>query len=141
MAEQLAPLAAGSQVLLVRAKVAREILPEALREAGCAVTIAEAYRNIVPPRSVRQLQQLFEQSPPDAITFTSSSTAQNLAELLQQAEVRVPAETALVSIGPITSHTMREVGLAPTVQAKDATVATLVETVKKYFAPYEALSR
>ncbi len=134
LAEELAPLAAGKNVLLVRAAVAREVLPEALLKAGCELTIAEAYRNIVPPRSVRQLQHLFEASPPDAITFTSSSTAQNLAELLQQAEVRVPAQTVLVSIGPITSHTMREVGLAPTVQAKDATVATLVETVREYFA-------
>ena len=133
LAEELVPLAAGRKVLLVRAQAAREVLPEALREAGCELTIAEAYRNIVPPRSVRQLQRLFEESPPDAITFTSSSTAQNLAELLQQAEVRVPAETVLVSIGPITSHTMREVGLTPTVQAKDATVATLVETIRGYF--------
>ena len=133
LAEELVPLAAGRRVLLVRAEAAREVLPEALREAGCELTIAEAYRNIVPPRSVRQLQRLFEESPPDAITFTSSSTAQNLAELLQQAEVRVPAETVLVSIGPITSHTMREVGLTPTVQAKDATVATLVETIRGYF--------
>ena len=134
LAEELVPLVAGRKVLLVRAEVAREVLPEALREAGCELTIAEAYRNVVPPRSVRQLQRLFQESPPDAITFTSSSTAQNLAELLQQAEVRVPGETVLVSIGPITSHTMREVGLAPTVQAKDATVATLVETIRAHFA-------
>lgn len=133
LAEELVPLAAGRRVLLVRAEVARETLPEALREAACELTIAEAYRTIVPPRSVRQLQQLFRETPPDAITFTSSSTAQNLAELLQRAEVRVPMETALVSIGPITSHTMREVGLAPTVQSKDATVATLVETIHGHF--------
>ena len=141
LAEELVPLAAGRRVLLVRAAVGRPTLPEALQEAGCELTIAEAYRNIVPPRSMRQLQHLFEESPPDAITFTSSSTAQNLAELLQQAEVRVPSETALVSIGPITSHTMREVGLAPTVQSKDATVATLVETIRVHFqAPRDHLS-
>lgn len=134
LAEELVPLAAGKKVLLVRAEVAREVLPETLRDAGCELTIAAAYRNVVPPRSVRQMQHLFQESPPDAITFTSSSTAQNLAELLQQAEVRVPGGTALVSIGPITSHTMREVGLAPTVQAKDATMATFVETIRGYFA-------
>ncbi len=53
LAEALLPHAAGASMLLVRAAEARDLLPEALAAAGAQVTVAEAYRNVVPPAAAR----------------------------------------------------------------------------------------
>ncbi|HEX2917447.1 MAG TPA: uroporphyrinogen-III synthase, partial [Edaphobacter sp.] len=93
LAEALAPQVAGRSVLLVRAAEARDVLPEALKDAGAEVTIAEAYRNRVPPDSIALIKENLS-SPdnfPDVITFTSASTARNLIDLLEQAGLELPS--------------------------------------------------
>src|SRR5258708_38898751 len=77
LAEALLPEAAGKSFLLVRAAEARDILPETLTAAAATVTIAEAYRNQLPPDSIPAPQALFTspQNFPHPITFTTPSTA------------------------------------------------------------------
>jgi uroporphyrinogen-III synthase len=136
LAEALAPQAAGRSVLLVRAAEARDVLPEALKDAGAEVTIAEAYRNRVPPDSIALIKENLS-SPedfPDVITFTSASTARNLIDLLQQAELDLPESTLLASIGPITSRAMNELGLTPAMEASEATIPALVQAICDYFS-------
>ena len=84
-------------MLLIRAAQARDILPEALTAAGATVTIAEAYRNQLPPDSIPALQALFAtpDTYPDAITFTSASTARNLFALLEAANLTLPPTSSL----------------------------------------------
>jgi uroporphyrinogen-III synthase len=133
LAEALLPYAAGASMLLVRAAVARDVLPEALTTAGATVTIADAYRTVVPEASVAELRELFGKKPPDAITFTSASTAQNLVALLEAAQLKLPKGIVLASIGPITSQAMRELGLEPTVEAREATTLSLAEALSEHF--------
>jgi uroporphyrinogen-III synthase len=130
LAEALRPHTSGASMLLVRAAVARDILPEYLTTAGATVTIAEAYRTIIPKDSVAELRTLFTTHPPDAITFTSASTAQNLAALLQAARLALPRATVLASIGPITSQAMRELGMEPALEAAEATIESLVAALR-----------
>jgi uroporphyrinogen-III synthase len=134
--EALRPLVGGENVLLVRAEVARDVLPSGLRAAGAEVTVADAYRNELPAGSVAKLNEIFntEALIPHAITFTSSSTARNAHALLLAAGVIVPPETVLASIGPVTSATMRELGFVPTTEAREATVSSLVEALENHFA-------
>ncbi len=132
-AEALTPHAPGASMLLIRAAVARDLLPEALTAAGAQVTVAEAYRNIVPPEAATQLRALFTNNPPDAITFTSASTAQNLAEILTAANLGIPPQTILASIGPITSQAMRDLNLEPTIEARQSTIPSLVEALTKFY--------
>ena len=134
LAQALAPHAAGASILLVRAAVARDVLPETLAAAGALVTIAEAYRNVVPEGAIDGLRTLFAERPPDAITFTSASTALNLCALLSQASLALPLQTVLASIGPITSAALCNLGLEPTVQAADATIPSLVDALADHFA-------
>ncbi len=131
LVEALAPLVGGASVLVVRAAVARDALPQTLTAAGATVTIVEAYRNVVPSGSVGALRELFAVGELEAITFTSGSTAVNLKGLLDAAGVGVPVGTVLVSIGPVTSKAMREVGLEPTVEAAESTIAGLVEGLER----------
>ena len=122
-----------TRFLLVRAEQARDHLPEALRAACAKVTIAPAYRTITPPDSLAKLQALFSDSAnyPDAITFTSSSTAQNLLNLLAEANLTLPPEILRASIGPITSQTLRDLGHPPHLEAPEPTIPALVQILVK----------
>lgn len=125
-----------TRFLLVRAEEARELLPETLRAAGAVVTIAPAYRTIVPEGSVELIRELFSAVPGaassstiDAVTFTSSSSARNLLALAEAAGVTLPPAALRISIGPITSQTLRDLGVPPHAEAPQATIASLAETV------------
>ena len=127
----------GTRILLIRAATARDLLPESLTQAGANVTIAEAYRTIIPSESIESLQNLFASTRPDAITFTSSSTATNLVALLEAAGLTLPHSIVRASIGPITSETLRALGLPPTIEAPEANTASLAGTLAAYFRAVE----
>ncbi len=132
LAEALLPHAGpGTRFLFIRAEEARETLPEILRAAGAEVTVAPAYRTVIPPGSADLLYTLFK-SPtnyPDAITFTSSSTARNLLALCEATAVTLPEPSLRVSIGPITSETLRGLGFPPHAESPEATVPALADTI------------
>ena len=127
LAAALKPHARGKRFLLVRAEQARDVVPEVLRAAGADITIAPAYRTVVPPESVHRLRREVDRI--DAVTFTSSSAATNLFALLDESGVRLPPTAVLASIGPITSTTLRELGHKPHMEAKQATVESLALAV------------
>ncbi len=127
--ESLRKDAPNSSMLLVRAVAARDVLKAGLKAAGARVTVANAYRTVVPEQSIPMIQELFHENPPEAITFTSASTAQNLHAVLEAAKVSIPQETVLASIGPVTSEAIRELGWEPTVEAPEATMTSLAATI------------
>ncbi len=136
LAESLVPDVAGKRILLIRAAEARDVVPEVLTRAGAVVIIAEAYRNCMSTESIPALRRLFESTTnlPDAITFTSASTARNLIRLLEAANLTLPGSMALASIGPITSKTLRDLGLAPHLEASEPTIPALIQALADYFA-------
>jgi len=127
----LQPDGSPTRFLLPRAQDARNTLETALRAANADLTIAPVYRNIIPPSSIAAIKTLFSTPAtyPDAITFTSSSTAANLLALLEAADLTLPPEILRISIGPITSDTLRDLGLLPHGEASSATIPSLVEKV------------
>ncbi len=132
----LLPEAPGKSFLLVRAAEARDHLPETLIATGATVTVAEAYRNQLPPESIPALQALFgsPETYPDAITFTSASTARNLFALLETVNLTLPPNIALASIGPITSVALRDLGHGPTIQAAEPTIPALIQVIASHFS-------
>lgn len=131
LAEALLPEAPGRYFLLPRAAEARDVLPETLTAAGATVTVADVYRNQIPPDSIPALQQLFSTPAnyPDAITFTSASTATNLFALLDAANLTLPPNIPLASIGPITSRTLRDLGHPPTSEAAEPSIPALIQSL------------
>lgn len=123
----------GKRVLLVRAKVARDVLPTKLRKSGARLTIAEAYETHVPKGSRARLNQLFsnDSARPDIVTFTSSSTATNFFELLDKEHYHGLREIWLASIGPVTSDTLRKSGFKPNIEALDYTMEGLALAIAK----------
>ena len=120
----------GRRVLLVRAETARNVLPLELERCGAEVTIAAAYRTVVPAESMEALRREFAGIA--AVTFTSSSAVRNLLELCDAAGVTLPATVVLASIGPITSATLRELGYEPAVEAPTPQVEVLASELARY---------
>ena len=117
----------GKRVLLVRAKVARDVLPTELRKSGAKVDVAEAYETHVPKGAKAKLNRLFsnDTSRPDIVTFTSSSTATNFLSLLEKDHWHGLREIWLASIGPVTSDTLRQAGFKPNIEALEYTMEGL----------------
>jgi uroporphyrinogen-III synthase len=124
----------GKRVLLVRAKVARDVLPTELRKTGAKVDVAEAYETHVPKGSKAKLNRLFsnDTSRPDIVTFTSSSTATNFLSLLEKDHWHGLREIWLASIGPVTSDTLRQAGFKPNIEALEYTMEGLALAIAKH---------
>jgi uroporphyrinogen-III synthase len=148
----------GKRVLLIRGKVARDVIPRELRRAGAHVDVVEAYETVVPRSSRSRLRAALEHSrQPNVITFTSSSTVRNFVALLGgsslQAIVRDQRSRGrggqqhtsidgvqFASIGPITSATLQELGFPVHIEAKQYTIPGLVNAVVKAFGVHSHMA-
>lgn len=123
--------AAGQRVLLARAAIARDVIPDAMRAAGAQVDVVDAYRNAMPEAAPEQLRRALEIGI-DAATFTSSSSATHLAEAAGVAGVAWPLPgVRAVSIGPITSQALRDLGWPPAEEAAPFDIPGLVAAVER----------
>lgn len=118
----------GTRVLIARAAVARDVLPEALAKAGAEVDVVDAYRNLIPESSIRRIAEVFARGKPapEAATFTSSSTVTNFFHLLEVAGLEPPQGIRAISIGPITSQTLRDHGWEPSAEADPHDIPGLI---------------
>ena len=122
---------AGKKVLLARAKVARDVIPDALSKAGAQMTVVDAYQTVLPEGSHEMLSEAIR-SGLDAATFTSSSSVRNLVEVAREAGVDFPFKGVPgISIGPVTSATMREQGWEPAGEAAASDIPGLIAAVVK----------
>ncbi|MGH9578836.1 MAG: uroporphyrinogen-III synthase, partial [Terriglobales bacterium] len=123
----------GQRVLLMRAAVARDVIPRSLRRAGARVDVVEAYRTTAPPGSAQRIRGVLKDPKlkPDYITFTSSSTARNFIAMLGCDGREQLAGVKLASIGPVTSATLGELGLRAHIEATTYTVAGLAQAIAK----------
>jgi len=121
----------GKRVVVIRAKVARDVIPEELRGAGAEVDVIEAYETVVPEKSRVRLRSLMKNATrrPHIVTFTSSSTAKNFAELLGNVETGALDSIQFASIGPVTSATLRELRMPPAIEAREFTMGGLIRAI------------
>jgi uroporphyrinogen-III synthase len=118
----------GKRILLPRAAVARDVVPEELRRRGARVDVVEAYRTVLPDSARARAAEIFSRKP-DWVTFTSSSTVSNFVEA---AGVEALQGVRVASIGPITSETARALGIHVDVEASPHTIDGLVEAITRY---------
>ena len=129
--EKRAVAPAGTKVLIPSARLARPVLPDALRASGAIVDALPVY-DTVPAERLQVPAAQIERA--DFITFTSSSTALQFVVLMEAADTGRPlgerlSGAALCSIGPVTSDTLRELGLPVAVEAVEHTAAGLVAAI------------
>jgi uroporphyrinogen-III synthase len=142
---------AGKRVLLARARVARDVIPRELRKFGAKVDVVEAYETVIPQPSRTRLRTILKDPKrrPDIITFTSSSTVRNFVALLEKnvwrgrpfGKLRAgsrprkasPLEgVRFASIGPVTSSTLRDLGLPVDIEAAQFTIPGLVRAIRDH---------
>jgi uroporphyrinogen III methyltransferase / synthase len=125
----------GTRVLIPRAKIARDVLPDELRKQGAQVDVVEAYETVIPKANRALLEQALDERPLNMVVFTSSSTVSNLAEMMAPTSLpQVLEGIAVAAIGPITAQTAEKLGLKVSVQPARYTVPALVEAIAKHFA-------
>ena len=126
---------AGKRVLIPRARVAREILPEKLREAGAEVVVPPAYESVPSSEGKDELARRLEAGEVDCVTFTASSTVENFLGVFGEGEAgRLLAGTRVACIGPITADTARGRGIRVDAEAREYTIPGLVEAVADLLA-------
>lgn len=124
----------GQRILFPKADRARDVIPVELGRMGAEVTAPVAYSNVVPDELPRSAMEALEQHRIQCVTFTSSSTVANLASMLGENRLLKLLEgVAVASIGPITSKTCRELGLAVDIEPKEYTLAAMAEEIVTYF--------
>ncbi len=121
----------GTKILIPRAQKAREALPNGLRSMGAIVDVAEAYCTKMMEDDKEQIKDLLKNKKIDMITFTSSSTVENLLKLIDE-DKSLLNDIAKACIGPITAHTCTNHGLNVDVEADVYTIDGLVDKIKNF---------
>jgi uroporphyrinogen III methyltransferase/synthase len=125
----------GRRFLMPRAMVARDVLPDTLREWGVEVDVVPAYQTVLPSAMSADILEMLRAGAIDCITFTSSSTVSNFFSLFDRDEILARLrDVAVASIGPITSQTAREHGLKIDIQPKDYTIKALAQAICDHFS-------
>jgi uroporphyrinogen III methyltransferase/synthase len=117
--------AAGKRFLLVRASRGREVLAEELTKAGGIVEQVVVYESIDVQSPAAEIAEQMAAGKIDWTTVTSSAIARSLVRMLGESLRR----TKLVSISPITSATLRELGFEPAAEASEYTMAGVVAAI------------
>jgi uroporphyrinogen III methyltransferase/synthase len=127
-------------MLLPRATAARDFLPRALEEAGARVDDVAAYRTVRPETTDRaKVEALLVGGGVDCITFTSSSTVQNFAQLFDTRDLgHVLAGVRVACIGEITSRTASDYGLTTDIRPATSDTEALARAVADFYSRREA---
>lgn len=125
----------GKNFLIPRAAVARDYLPRALDEAGARVDVIAAYRTIAPHSTeLGRVRALLAGGAVDCVTFTSSSTVRNFAQLFDTTDLReILNGAAIACIGDITASTAAEYGLRADIQPTEFTTLALARAIAAYY--------
>jgi len=122
---------AGKKFLLLRADIARPILRERLEQGGAArVLDLPVYETRVAEALPPALLEALDAGEVHWVTFTSSSTAKNFVSLLGPDYREKLRDVRLASIGPITTQTLKDLGLEPSVQAEQFNIDGLMDALR-----------
>lgn len=128
----------GQNVLLPRGDLARDWLPDKLRELGLQVTDVDTYETVVTGEDDIELLKLLEEGRVHAVTFTSSSTVRNFIDILKRMGVEDPLQllenVTIACIGPLTEQTAVELGLTPGLMSEEATIESLIQELCRWNA-------
>ena len=125
----------AKKILLPRAKDARMVLVDGLTKLGAQVDNVTLYRTVCYSKDDKTVLRLLRHGKIHWVTFTSSSTVINFVKKLKYRKIKPKRSWKIASIGPITTETLRRVGYRVDVQAKEYTIAGLVDVMIEYGAP------
>lgn len=134
LAQGLIEQGGAQRVLLPRARVAREELPELLRSRGARVDVVPVYQTTpLDAETAAELARMLRAGELDIALFTSSSTVNNTCDALGDDAASVLSGLVVASIGPITSRTLEQRGIRVDVTAQVFTVQGLLDALETFF--------
>lgn len=123
----------NKNILLARAREARDVLPRTLKKRGADVTVLPLYDTVIEKPAQQDIKSILEEKPVDAITFASSSTVKNFVSVFKKDAFRISKNACVACIGPVTAQTCREAGIPVSLVAKKHTMDGLVAAIENYF--------
>jgi uroporphyrinogen III methyltransferase/synthase len=128
----------GARILIPRAQVAREVLPEMLAAAGARqVVVAPVYKTVTPVNApVERVRKMIAAGTIALVAFTSSSTVTNFCEMIGAEAARGLTAAA---IGPITAESARAAGMEVAVQPTEYTLSALTAAIHDFFTESKPL--
>lgn len=122
----------NKQMLLPRAEIARDVIPEGLAKLGAQVDVVTAYRTAPSGLDKKELLDLMEQKKVDVITFTSPSTITNFINIIGK-DVRLPEYIKIACIGPVTQKAAESAGLTVHIMHGPYVIAGLVKAIEEAY--------
>lgn len=124
----------GLNILLPRAAVGRDVLPDALQKAGARVDVVTAYQTVLPENIDRGKLAAMLAGSGDCIAFTSPSTIKNLAKLFDTHDLGNTLSNIVVAcIGSVTAETAAEYGLHVDILPQETTTTDLAQAIANYY--------
>ncbi|MDH5667972.1 MAG: uroporphyrinogen-III C-methyltransferase [Nitrospira sp.] len=124
----------GVRIVIPRAEVARELLPDELRARGAHVDVVPVYRTVIPTEDGAEWRRLLTDGQVHMVTFTSSSTVRNFVTMVggvDRATVLLRSVT-VAAIGPITAKTAEEMGMTVSIMPQENTIPAMVEAMVRH---------
>ena len=128
----------AARILLPRADIGREVIADALREQGAAVTEVIAYRTVLDDShedTGPDVYKMLLEGRLDVVTFTSPSAVRNFARLYGDEQVTdLLRNTAVATIGPVTTEAATQIGINVNIQPDTYTIPALVDAIAAHFS-------
>lgn len=121
-------ISSNDEILIPRAKNARDYLVDKLKKK-CSVTEIHTYETVIDDSKKEEILEILEEENIDYITFASSSTASNFVKIINESNIHKLNDTKIISIGPVTSNTIKELNLKLYKEAKEATIDSVIEAI------------
>jgi uroporphyrinogen III methyltransferase/synthase len=119
----------GLKILLPRAEVGREVLPERMRELGGEIDVVTAYRAIRPDIQGKRLRRFLREGKITIATFTSAATFNNFLSIMGDGAIDLLRDVAIAVIGPVTKRAIEKVGLKVSIMPESATIEAMVDKI------------
>ena len=121
----------GAKILLPRAEIAGDVIPEGLSTMGAHVDVATAYQTVSPGGDGKALRELMEGGKVDVLTFTSPSTVNNFMDIIG-GRVAFPDHIKIACIGPVTQRACIDAGLRVDIMQGPYSIPGLVEAIETH---------
>ena len=119
----------GRNILIPRAREARDVLPQGLVDAGATCRVLPVYAAMPQDTGHDAVLHAMAEGSIRYITFASSSTVTNFFRRIPQELFAAGTTIRFACIGPITAATLREHGLTCHVMPERYTVPDLVRAI------------
>ncbi len=123
---------AAANILLPRAEIAGDTIPNGLSGLGAQVDVATAYRTVSSGEDGEVIKELMDSGKIDVITFTSPSTVINFIDIIGK-ETTIPNHIKIACIGPVTEDACRRTGLGVDIVQGPYSIPGLVDAIKANF--------